>query len=71
LWIQLIVLGTIQKLAGIASLGFVAVASGTIGHWLQRWPHLLGWHRRLTGSVMVGLGLRLIAAAIFSVRKAS
>ena len=30
-WLQLAVLGTIQKSAGILSLGSVAMASGTIG----------------------------------------
>jgi threonine/homoserine/homoserine lactone efflux protein len=60
IWSQLLVLGIIQKLAGIASLGFVAVASGAVGEWMHRWPSLLVWQRRLTGSVMVGLGLRLL-----------
>ena len=59
-WIQLAVLGTIQKLAGIFSLGAVAVASGTMGQWLYRWPGLLAWQQRFTGIVMIGLGLRLL-----------
>lgn len=61
-WIQLVVLGVIQKLAGVVSLGLVAVSAGTVGHWLQRWPRLLTWQRRLTGFVMVSLGLRLLIA---------
>lgn len=61
-WLQLTVLGTVQKLAGILSLGSVAVASGTIGQWLSRWPGLLVWQQRFTGIVMVGLGLRLLFA---------
>jgi threonine/homoserine/homoserine lactone efflux protein len=60
IWTQLIVLGAIQKLSGIVSLGSVAVASGTVGQWLYRWPRLLVWQQRFTGFVMVGLGLRLI-----------
>ncbi|TPM28301.1 LysE family translocator [Mesorhizobium sp. B2-3-4] len=59
-WLQLLILGSIQKLIGIFSLGSVAMASGTVGHWLRRWPKLLVWQERFTGLVMVGLGLRLL-----------
>lgn len=59
-WMQLLVLGTIQKLAGILSLGSVAVASGTVGHWLFRRPSFLAWQQRFTGAVMIVLGLRLL-----------
>lgn len=67
-WLQLAVLGTIQKSAGILSLGSVAMASGTIGQWLYRWPNLLHWQQRFTGLVMVGLGLRLMMAGTASQR---
>jgi threonine/homoserine/homoserine lactone efflux protein len=59
-WVQLLVLGSLQKLAGIVSLGSVAMASGTVGQWLHRWPNLLAWQERFTGFVMIGLGLRLL-----------
>jgi threonine/homoserine/homoserine lactone efflux protein len=59
-WLQLLVLGTLQKLTGILSLGAVALASGTVGAWLNRWPKLIAWQQRFTGLVMIGLGLRLI-----------
>jgi threonine/homoserine/homoserine lactone efflux protein len=59
-WTQLLILGSIQKLAGVASLGSVAMASGTVGQWLHRWPNLLAWQERFTGLVMIGLGLRLL-----------
>lgn len=59
-WVQLLILGTIQKLAGVLSLGSVAMASGTVGQWLNRWPGLLHWQKRFTGAVMVALGLRLL-----------
>lgn len=59
-WSQLLVLGAIQKLSGVFSLGSVAVASGTVGQWLTRWPALLVWQERFTGCVMVALGLRLM-----------
>lgn len=59
-WLQLLVLGSIQKLVGIFSLGGVAVASGTVGHFLHRWPKLLAWQERFTGLVLLGLGIRLL-----------
>ncbi|MDX8532779.1 LysE family translocator [Mesorhizobium sp. VK25A] len=59
-WVQLLVLGSIQKLAGVVSLGSVAMASGTVGQWLKSWPGLLPWQERFTGFVMIGLGLRLL-----------
>jgi threonine/homoserine/homoserine lactone efflux protein len=59
-WLQLLLLGCIQKLAGVLSLGSVALASGTVGQWLSRWPNLLAWQQRFTGVVMIALGLRLI-----------
>lgn len=58
-WAQLLLLGSIQKLTGILSLGSIALASGTIGQWLQRFPTLIAWQEKFTGMVMVGLGVRL------------
>lgn len=62
IWVQLLVLGSIQKLAGVLSLGSVALASGTIGQWLYRWPSFLAWQQRFTGAVLIGLGIRLLVA---------
>jgi threonine/homoserine/homoserine lactone efflux protein len=59
-WLQLLVLGSIQKLVGILSLGGVALASGTVGNVLHRFPKLLSWQERFTGFVLVGLGIRLL-----------
>jgi threonine/homoserine/homoserine lactone efflux protein len=59
-WLQLLVLGTIQKLAGVFSLGTVALAAGTVGGWLARRPLFLVWQKRFTGAVMIALGLRLL-----------
>jgi threonine/homoserine/homoserine lactone efflux protein len=61
-WLQLAVLGTVQKLAGILSLGSVALASGPVGQALYRFPRLLVWQQRFTGAVMLGLGFRLLFA---------
>ena len=59
-WLQLLVLGSIQKLAGIVSLGSVAMASGTFGNWLGKHPCVIKWQERFTGVVMIGLGIRML-----------
>ena len=59
-WLQFLILGTLQKLTGIVSLGGVALAAGSVGQWLARRPGLVAWQERFTGVVMIGLGLRLI-----------
>lgn len=59
-WLQLLVLGSIQKLVGIVSLGGVAIASGSVGQFLHRWPKLLAWQERFTGIILLGLGIRLL-----------
>lgn len=53
-------LGTVRKLAGILSLGSVALASGTVGQMLSGAPRLTVWQERFTGAVMLGLGFRLL-----------
>lgn len=59
-WSQLLLLGILQKLAGIFSLGSVAVASGALGQWMARHAGVMIWQERFTGLVMIGLGARLI-----------
>lgn len=63
-WLQLLILGSIQKLAGIASLGSIALASGTVGQWLGRHPRLIAWQEKFTGAVMLALGVRLFFADV-------
>lgn len=60
IWSQLLILGTIQKLAGILSLGSVAMASGVFGEWLGKHPGFIKWQERLTGVVMIGLGIKML-----------
>ncbi|WP_434669468.1 LysE family translocator [Klebsiella sp. B345] len=68
-WLQLLVLGSIQKLAGILSLGSVALASGTFGNWLSKHPAVIKWQERFTGVVMVGLGIRMLLSGSGAVSK--
>ena len=60
IWSQLLILGTIQKLAGILSLGSVAMASGVFGDWLGKHPGFIKWQERFTGVVMIGLGIKML-----------
>jgi len=60
IWLQLLILGTIQKLTGVISLGAVAIAAGSIGQWMARHPTVLIWQERFTGLVMILLGARLL-----------
>ena len=59
-WLQLLVLGSIQKLAGSGSLGSVAMASGTFVIWLVKHPGVIKRQERFTGVVMRGLGIRML-----------
>ncbi|MBW2655180.1 MAG: LysE family translocator [Deltaproteobacteria bacterium] len=59
-WLQLLVLGSLQKFAGVFSLGSVAIASGMIGNWINQWSSILAWQQRFTGVVMIGLAVRLV-----------
>ena len=58
-WLQLLILGSLQKLTGIVSLGSIALASGKVGECLGKHPRWLLWQQRFTGAVMMGLGVRL------------
>jgi len=57
--LQLIALGTIQKLSGFVILVSVALGAGGVGNWLSQRPQLIVWQSRFTGIVLVALGIRL------------
>jgi threonine/homoserine/homoserine lactone efflux protein len=57
--LQMVTLGLIFALFGIAFLSVVGYFSGGIGRWLARRPRFAGKIRWLTGAVFIGLGLRL------------
>lgn len=59
-WSQLLILSILQKCAGIFSLGSVAFAAGSVGQMLHRNPKWLAWQERFTGSILFGLGIRLL-----------
>ena len=59
-WLQLLILGCLQKLSGLLVLGATALASSAVGGWLSRKPERRAWQERFTGLVMIGLGIRLL-----------
>lgn len=58
--LQFAILGTVQKLSGLLVMSTVALIAGTVGSWLARKAHLIAWQERLTGFVMIGLGVFLL-----------
>src|SRR5262249_22648800 len=59
LLLQILVLGMIFNFGGTLVNLAVAIASGGLGDRLSGSQHIVTWQRRLTGTLSVGLGLRL------------
>lgn len=57
--LQMLVLGLVFTVLALLVFNVIAYFSGTLGTWLARKPAFAGGLRWLTGSVLVGLGLRL------------
>ncbi len=57
--LQIIVLGMIFDIGGTLVNLAVAVAAGGLGDRLSRSQRIVAWQRRLTGTLFIGLGLRL------------
>lgn len=60
--VQMLALGIIFALFGIMFLSLVGFFAGSIGNWLTQQRHIAGKLRWLTGSIFIGLGLRLALA---------
>ena len=56
---QVLLLGLLLVAMGLIFHLAVACGAGQIGVWLRRRPGVARWLQRLTGSVFVGLGVRL------------
>jgi threonine/homoserine/homoserine lactone efflux protein len=54
---QVVFLGLLFALMGLASDGLYALAAGAAGRWVKRNGHYLRWERYLTGGVFIGLGV--------------
>jgi threonine/homoserine/homoserine lactone efflux protein len=57
--LQMLTLGIIFALFGVAFLSVVGYFAGGIGSWLSRHPSIADKLRWLTGAIFIGLGLRL------------
>jgi threonine/homoserine/homoserine lactone efflux protein len=58
--LQLLLLGSVQKLSGLLMLGATAMAAGTLGNRIATYPASIAWQKTFAGLVMIGLGLRLL-----------
>lgn len=61
--LQMLVLGLTFTVLSLAVFNAIAYFSGTLGGWLGRKPAFAGVLRWFTGSVLIGLGLRLALPA--------
>jgi threonine/homoserine/homoserine lactone efflux protein len=57
--LQLIVLGLTFALLGLVFLWVVGYSSGTLGSWIMHRPQVAQFLGRLSGGILVGLGIRL------------
>lgn len=57
--LQILLLGMIFDVGGTLVNLAVAVAAGGLGDRLSRSQRIIAWQRRLTGTLFIGLGLRL------------
>ena len=57
--VQMVSLGLLFAVLGVIFLCGVGVFSGSIGHWLGQRPGIADKLRWVTGSILIGLGLRL------------
>lgn len=58
-FLQMLTLGLLFALFGIAFLSIVGYFAGQIGSWFAKSPQFLDRFRWLTGGVLIGLGVRL------------
>jgi threonine/homoserine/homoserine lactone efflux protein len=58
-FLQMLTLGLLFALFGVAFLSVVGYFAGQIGSWCSKKPNVVNRFRWLTGGVLVGLGVRL------------
>jgi threonine/homoserine/homoserine lactone efflux protein len=57
---QLLVLGLIFVTLSIGYSSVLALAAGSLGPWLARHTGMARWQGKITGSIYIGLGIRLM-----------
>lgn len=60
MWVQMLILGGLHKLASLVTLSSVALSAGRIGTWTRRWPALFLFQRNASGLLMVAISLSLV-----------
>lgn len=60
--VQMIVLGVTFACFGLCFLLAIGYGSGAVGTWIMQRPKYAQWFRRVSGGLLIGLGLRLAAA---------
>jgi threonine/homoserine/homoserine lactone efflux protein len=56
---QILLLGTWFDIGGTLVNIIVAVLFGRIGNWLSRSPSFVQWQERITGAMLIGLGIKV------------
>ncbi|HYJ38032.1 MAG TPA: hypothetical protein VEV87_05425, partial [Chitinophagaceae bacterium] len=56
---QILLLGTWFDVGGTFVNIVVAVLFGRIGNWLNRSPRFVQWQERITGVMLIGLGIKV------------
>lgn len=56
---QFLTLGLILAVLDILYESVLASAAGAVGQWLTRSPRIGLWRQRMTGSILVSLGVRM------------
>ncbi|MCE7923990.1 MAG: LysE family translocator [Haliscomenobacteraceae bacterium CHB4] len=56
---QMLLLGLWFDFSGLVVLVLVALLFGRLGNWLLRYPGFVRWQEKITGTVLLYLGLRL------------
>lgn len=57
--VQILLLGTIFAIFGVIYLVFLGYFSGKIGQWINRKEGMMGIVRTISGSILIGLGIKL------------
>jgi len=60
---QFVILGITMKLTGLVILGTIAVASGTLGARISRYPSMVTWQKRFAGGSLIALAICMLVGA--------
>ena len=58
-WLQILFLGSWFDIVGTVVNTLVALLFGKIGAWLSQSPAFIQWQERITGMILIGLGIKV------------